>query len=137
MKNQMLAASIGALRLVANLMQDREFGIRYKAALAIEALAMNNVENQKQFLSKQLNVQKPLNELMEVTLLQRSESSSGHFFLNGAVQKISMICLLFFVSAMLKADFFFFKQSHIHTHFIAENVLRRGHCKSLDGVHCS
>ena len=72
MKNQMLAASMGALKLVVDLMQDREFGIRYKAALAIEALAMNNVENQKQFLSKQLNVQKPLNELMEVKKLRRS-----------------------------------------------------------------
>lgn len=71
MKNQMLAASMGALKLVVDLMQDREFGIRYKAALAIEALAMNNVENQKQFLSKQLNVQKPLNELMEVKKLRR------------------------------------------------------------------
>jgi hypothetical protein len=66
MPNQMLASSMGALKLVVDLMQDREFGIRYKAALAIEALAMNNVENQKQFLSKHLNIQKPLNELMEV-----------------------------------------------------------------------
>jgi hypothetical protein len=66
MPNQILASSMGALKLVVDLMQDREFGIRYKASLAIEALAMNNVENQKQFLSKYLNVQKPLNELMEV-----------------------------------------------------------------------
>jgi hypothetical protein len=66
MTNQILASSMGALKLVVDLMQDREFGIRYKASLAIEALAMNNVENQKQFLSKHLNVQKPLNELMEV-----------------------------------------------------------------------
>jgi len=66
MTNQTLAASMGALQLVVDLMQDREFGIRYKVSLAIEALAMNNVENQKQFLSKHLNVQKPLNELMEV-----------------------------------------------------------------------
>ena len=65
---------MGALKLVVDLMQDREFGIRYKAALAIEALAMNNVENQKQFLSKQLNVQKPLNELMEVKRLRRRQS---------------------------------------------------------------
>lgn len=66
MANQILAARMGALKLIVDLIQDREFGIRYKAALAIEALAMNNVENQKQFLSKHLNVQKPLNELMEV-----------------------------------------------------------------------
>jgi len=66
MANQALAARMGALKLIVDLIQDREFGIRYKAALAIEALAMNNVENQKQFLSKHLNVQKPLNELMEV-----------------------------------------------------------------------
>jgi hypothetical protein len=66
MANQTLASSLGALKLIVDLMQDREFGIRYKASLAIEALAMNNVENQKQFLSKQLNVQKQLNELMEV-----------------------------------------------------------------------
>ncbi len=66
MPNQILASSMGALKLIVDLMQDREFGIRYKASLAIEALAMNNVENQKQFLSKYLNVQKPLNELMEV-----------------------------------------------------------------------
>ena len=57
---------MGALKLTVDLMQDREFGIRYKASLAVEALAMNNVENQRQFLSQQLNVQKPLNELMEV-----------------------------------------------------------------------
>ena len=71
MKNQMLAASMGALKLTVDLMQDREFGIRYKASLAVEALAMNNVENQRQFLSKQLNVQKPLNELMEVNEKER------------------------------------------------------------------
>ena len=57
---------MGALRLAVNLMQDREFGIRFKASLAIEALAMNNVANQKELLSKHINVQKPLNELMEV-----------------------------------------------------------------------
>jgi hypothetical protein len=68
MPNQMLASSTGALKLIVDLMLDREFGIRYKAALAIEALAMNNVENQKQLLSKSLNVQKPLNELMEVKI---------------------------------------------------------------------
>ena len=66
MANQISASTMSALKLIVDLMQDREFGIRYKASLAIEALAMNNVENQKQFLSKQLNVQKPLNELMEV-----------------------------------------------------------------------
>jgi hypothetical protein len=66
MANQILASSMSALRLIVDLMHDREFGIRYKASLAIEALSMNNVENQKQFLSKHLNVQKPLNELMEV-----------------------------------------------------------------------
>lgn len=66
MANQTLASSKGALKLIVQLMQDREFGIRYKGALAIEALAINNLENQKQFLSKHLNVQKPLNELMEV-----------------------------------------------------------------------
>ncbi len=66
MANQILASSMSALKLIVDLMQDREFGIRYKASLAIEALAMNNVENQKQFLSKNLNVPKPLNELMEV-----------------------------------------------------------------------
>lgn len=66
MANQMLAASTGALKLIVDLMQDREFGLRYKGALAVEALAINNVENQKQFLSQHLNVQKPINELMEV-----------------------------------------------------------------------
>ncbi|CAF4321892.1 unnamed protein product, partial [Adineta steineri] len=64
--NQTLAASMGALKRIVDLMQDREFGIRYKASLAIEALAMNNVDNQREFLSKKLNAQKPLNELMEV-----------------------------------------------------------------------
>lgn len=66
MTNQTLASSMSALKLIVDLMQDREFGIRYRASLAIEALAMNNVENQKQLLSKHLDVQKPLNELMEV-----------------------------------------------------------------------
>ena len=66
MHNQMIASSKGALKLIVDLMQDREFGIRYKGSLAVESLAINNVENQKQFLSKYLNVQKPLNELMEV-----------------------------------------------------------------------
>ncbi|CAF0881764.1 unnamed protein product [Rotaria sordida] len=65
MTNQTLASSKGALKLIVELMQDREFGIRYKGSLAVEALAINNVENQKQFLSKTLNIQKPLNELME------------------------------------------------------------------------
>ncbi|CAM4742108.1 unnamed protein product [Rotaria magnacalcarata] len=65
MANQVIASSKGALKLIVELMQDREFGIRYKGSLAIEALAINNLENQKQFLSKYLNVQKPLNELME------------------------------------------------------------------------
>ncbi|CAF1213803.1 unnamed protein product [Adineta steineri] len=64
--NQTLAASMGALKRIVDLMQDREFGIRYKASLAIEALAMNNIDNQREFLSKKLNAQKPLNELMEV-----------------------------------------------------------------------
>jgi hypothetical protein len=68
MTNQTLASSMGALKLLVDLIQDREFGIRYKASLAIEALAMNNVENQKQLLSKDLNIQKPLNELMEVKI---------------------------------------------------------------------
>ena len=72
MINQNLAASRGALKLIVDLMQDREFGIRYKAALAIEALSLNNVENQKQFLSKYLNVQKPLNELLEVKRYDRT-----------------------------------------------------------------
>jgi hypothetical protein len=75
MTNQTLASSMGALKLLVDLIQDREFGIRYKASLAIEALAMNNVENQKQFLSKQLNVQKPLNELMEVKKNKDKKSS--------------------------------------------------------------
>ncbi|CAF4234575.1 unnamed protein product, partial [Rotaria sp. Silwood2] len=66
MTNQTLASSKGALKLIVDLMQDREFGIRYKGSLAVEALAINNVENQKQFLSKTLNIQKPLNELMEI-----------------------------------------------------------------------
>ena len=66
MANQTLAASMGALKLVVELMEDREFGIRYKGSLAIEALAMNNAENQREFLSREINVQKPLNELMEV-----------------------------------------------------------------------
>jgi hypothetical protein len=86
MTNQTLAASMGALKLVVDLMQDREFGIRYKVSLAIEALAMNNVENQKQFLSKHLNVQKPLNELMEVIYIyiyirerKRTELNRTHF----------------------------------------------------------
>jgi hypothetical protein len=66
MANQTIASSIGALKRTVDLMKDREFGIRYKASLAIEALAINNVDNQKEFLSKQLSVHKPLNELMEV-----------------------------------------------------------------------
>ncbi|CAF1473696.1 unnamed protein product [Rotaria sp. Silwood1] len=66
MVNQTLASSKGALKLIVELMQDREFGIRYKGSLAVEALAINNVENQRQFLSKTLNIQKPLNELMEI-----------------------------------------------------------------------
>ena len=66
MTNQTLAASVGALKLIVELMEDREFGIRYKGSLAIEALAMNNVENQREFLSQEISVQKPLNELMEV-----------------------------------------------------------------------
>ena len=57
---------MGALKRTVDLMKDREFGIRYKAALAIEALAMNNVDNQREFLSKKLSTHKPLNELMEV-----------------------------------------------------------------------
>ncbi|CAF1396020.1 unnamed protein product [Adineta ricciae] len=64
--NQTLASSMGALKRTVDLMKDREFGIRYKAALAIEALAMNNVDNQREFLSKKLSTHKPLNELMEI-----------------------------------------------------------------------
>lgn len=70
-ENQALAAREGALKRVADLMKDREFGIRYKAALAIEALAMNNLDNQREFLSKKLSVHKPLNELMEVRQIDR------------------------------------------------------------------
>ncbi|CAF1602062.1 unnamed protein product, partial [Didymodactylos carnosus] len=64
-QNQNLACDVGAVKLIVDLMQDREFGIRYKASVAIEALAINNQRNQKQLLSKELNAQKPLNELME------------------------------------------------------------------------
>ncbi|UJR31012.1 hypothetical protein I4U23_018523 [Adineta vaga] len=63
--NQTLASSMGALKRIVDLMKDREFGIRYKSALAIEALAMNNMNNQQEFLSKRLSAHKPLNELME------------------------------------------------------------------------
>ena len=80
MSNQILASTMGALKLIVDLMQDREFGIRYKASLAIEALAINNVDNQKQFLSKNLNVQKPLNELMEVKQTRENEKLF-YFFL--------------------------------------------------------
>ena len=80
--NQALASREGALKRVADLMKDREFGIRYKAALAIEALAMNNVDNQREFLSKKLSVHKPLNDLMEVRNYSSLRASARVFAIN-------------------------------------------------------
>lgn len=105
-----MAASMGALRLIVDLMQDREFGIRYKASLAVEALALNNAENQKQFLSKHLNVQKPLNELMEVSRISMRIDRSNKRWNKSSFNRFLLLI-------------------NLEKNWFSENVLCRSNCK--------